>query len=73
MDNHDEITKLAREHMQKCHTGKLKLSNNYKHKKHKEVRCNMCGKSMTVPDFENPPYYCYRHKDDIEELECALR
>lgn len=72
MDSHDDITKLAREHLNKCFMGKLNLSIGSKHKKQKKVKCNVCGRGMTVPDFENPPYYCYRDKD-TEELECALR
>ena len=72
MDSHDEITKLAREHMVKCFAGKMKIGIGFRHKKFKTVKCNICGRAMDVPDFENPPYYCYRD-GETEELECALR
>ncbi len=68
MDSHDEITKLAKEHLNKCVMGKYGLGDKYK--KQKEVNCNMCRRKMTVRDFENAPYYCWKC---AEELECALR
>jgi hypothetical protein len=68
MDNHDDITRLAREHMNKCFAGKHGIGDKYK--KQKEVTCNMCRRPMTVREHENPPYYCYRC---CEELEVAQR
>ena len=68
MDNHDDITRLAKEHMEQRFMGKHKIGDKYK--KQKEVTCNMCRRKMTVRDFENAPYYCYKC---CEELECALR
>ena len=75
MDNHDELTRLAREHMAKCYAGQMKIGIGFKHKKFKTVSCSICGKSVDVPDFENSPYYCYRkhEEEDVEELESALR
>lgn len=32
----------------------------------KDVTCVMCHRNMTVPKFENQPYYCYQCHDEAE-------
>lgn len=60
--NHDELTKLAREHMEKV---KPYMSQS-RGKRLKDVNCGMCKRKMTVREFEYHPYYCYKCDDELE-------
>lgn len=64
--NHEEITRLAREHMAKI---KPYMSQS-RGKRLKDVNCGMCKRKMTVREFEHFPYYCYQCEP---ELEAALQ
>lgn len=37
-------------------------------KTRKNVTCNVCGRSMTVRDYEHPPYYCYQCDEENESI-----
>lgn len=60
------IFDLAHEHMVACYFGKHCGSK--KHHPRKEVQCCMCHRIMTVRDYENQPYYCYKCDQDIEGI-----
>ena len=59
------ILELAKGHMIARHDGKHAAKRNHKRK---DVGCVLCGRTMTVRDFENPPFYCYKCDQDIEGI-----
>jgi len=64
------ILELAKEHQIACYMGKHKLMKGGKSKNYRyiSVNCILCGRKMDAPEFENPPYYCYKCDPEAEAM-----
>jgi hypothetical protein len=61
--NMKSVAKLAKEHMRER---KGMGFNKSLTDKRIPVKCNVCRRDMTVRDYENPPYYCYKCNEEAE-------
>jgi len=70
MNKNKTILELAKEHQLKCFMGRHHITGKAHKYRYKEVNCVLCKRKMDVPDFEHPPYYCWKCD---HEAEAALR
>src|SRR4030066_1881070 len=63
------ILELAKEHTLKCWLGKHHITGKARKYRDKDVTCHLCGRKMTVPQWENPPFYCYKCDEEAESVQ----
>lgn len=70
-NTHEEYMNLVRKNQLERFFGGCKAKrkeNTSRHYRDKEVHCVLCGRKMTAPQIENPPFYCYKCDEEAEAV-----